>query len=334
MKLLEIEDLSVVYEASRSDPVRAVREVSLTLDDGEFVGLVGESGCGKSTLGYAITRMLRPPARLESGRVIFSGTDIASLSGERLRRMRSHGFALVLQSGMNALNPVRTIENHFGDVLRAHQRTSRADVRRRAAELLEAVKLPPETLHRFPHELSGGMRQRVAIGLVLALDPRLVIFDEPTTALDVLVQKAVIDTIKDLQRKVGFTAVLISHDLGLVLDSADRVLVMYAGRIVEDQPPARMVTDPAHPYTRALLGCYADPRAEHVELAGIPGSPPDLSQPSAGCSYAPRCTLVEPGCSSAEPPLVEIGPRTSVACYVAARQAARPVAGHENGGQQ
>ena len=137
MKLLEVEDLSVVYEASRSDPVRAVREVSLTLDDGEFVGLVGESGCGKSTLGYAITRMLRPPARLESGRVIFSGTDIASLSGERLRRMRSHGFALVLQSGMNALNPVRSIENHFGDVLRAHQRTSRADVRRRAIELLD-----------------------------------------------------------------------------------------------------------------------------------------------------------------------------------------------------
>jgi oligopeptide/dipeptide ABC transporter ATP-binding protein len=327
MKLLEVEDLSVVYEASRSDPVRAVREVSLTLDDGEFVGLVGESGCGKSTLGYAITRMLRPPARLESGRVIFSGTDIASLSGERLRRMRSHGFALVLQSGMNALNPVRSIENHFGDVLRAHQRTSRADVRRRAIELLEAVKLPPETLRRFPHELSGGMRQRVAIGLVLALDPRLVIFDEPTTALDVLVQKAVIDTIKDLQRKVGFTAVLISHDLGLVLD-------MYAGRIVEDQPPARMVTNPAHPYTRALLGCYADPRAERVELAGIPGSPPDLSQPSAGCSYAPRCTLVEPGCSSAEPPLVEIGPRTSVACYVTARQSAHPVAGHENEGQQ
>jgi oligopeptide/dipeptide ABC transporter ATP-binding protein len=333
MKLLEVEDLSVVYEASRSDPVRAVREVSLTLDDGEFVGLVGESGCGKSTLGYAITRMLRPPARLESGRVIFSGTDIASLSGERLRRMRSHGFALVLQSGMNALNPVRTIENHFGDVLRAHQRTGKADVRRRATELLEAVKLPPETLRRFPHELSGGMRQRVAIGLVLALDPRLVIFDEPTTALDVLVQKAVIDTIKDLQRKVGFTAVLISHDLGLVLDSADRVLVMYAGRIVEDQPPARMVTDPAHPYTRALLGCYADPRAEHVELAGIPGSPPDLSRPSAGCSYAPRCTLAEPGCSAAEPPLAEVGPRASVACYVTARESAWPVAGR-SGGQQ
>jgi oligopeptide/dipeptide ABC transporter ATP-binding protein len=334
MKLLEVEDLSVVYAPSRTEPVRAVRDVSLTLDEGEFVGLVGESGCGKSTLGYAITRMLRPPARLDSGRVIFDGTDIASLSGERLRRMRSHGFALVLQSGMNALNPVRTIENHFGDVLRAQRRTSRADVRRRATELLDRVKLPEPTLRRYPHELSGGMRQRVAIGLALALDPRLVIFDEPTTALDVLVQKAVIETIKDLQREVGFTAVLISHDLGLVLDSADRVLVMYAGRIVEDQPPARMVTEPAHPYTRALLGCYADPRAEHVELSGIPGSPPDLSQPSAGCSYAPRCPLAEPGCSGAEPPLVEIGPRTSVACYVTVREADRLAPGHENGGQQ
>jgi oligopeptide/dipeptide ABC transporter ATP-binding protein len=334
MKLLEVEDLGVVYEASRSEPVHAVREVSLTLDDGEFVGLVGESGCGKSTLGYAITRMLRPPARLESGRVIFDGTDIASLSGERLRRMRSHGFALVLQSGMNALNPVRTVENHFADVLRARHRTSRADVQRRAIELLDQVQLPEATLRRYPHELSGGMRQRVAIGLALALDPRLVIFDEPTTALDVLVQKAVIGTIKDLQRKVGFSAVLISHDLGLVLESADRVLVMYAGRIVEDQRPAAMVASPAHPYTRALLGCYADPRAEHVELAGIPGSPPDLSQPSLGCSYAPRCPLAEPGCSSAEPPLAEIAPRTSVACYVAARESGHPVAGHENGAQQ
>jgi oligopeptide/dipeptide ABC transporter ATP-binding protein len=242
---------------------------------------------------------------------VFDGTDVAALSGEPLRRLRQGGFSLVLQSGMNALNPVRTVENHFVDVFRAHRRMPRSAVRGRAADLLAKVHLPPETLRRYPHELSGGMRQRVAIALVLALEPRLVVFDEPTTALDVLVQKAVIDTVKELQRDVGFTALLISHDLGLVLESADRVLVMYAGRIVEDQPAANMIRDPRHPYTRALLDCYADPRAEHVRVSGIPGSPPDLSVPSHGCSYAPRCPLAETGCRTAEPPLAG-----GVACYV------------------
>jgi len=311
--LLEVAELGVVYESTGAAPVR---DVSLRLHEGEFVGLVGESGCGKSTLGYALTRMLRPPARLVSGRVVFDGTDIASLSGERLRRMRRRGFALVLQSGMNALNPVRTVGDHFLDVLRAHERISKPRVRERAIELLTRVHLPPATLRRYPHELSGGMRQRVVIGLALALEPRFLVFDEPTTALDVLVQKAVIDTIKELQRDVGFTALLISHDLGLVLESADRVLVMYAGRIVEDQPSADMIRDPVHPYTRALLGCYADPRAEHVHVTGIPGSPPDLSRPARGCSYQPRCPLAEPGCGVAEPPLT-----ARAACYVTTREA-------------
>ncbi len=311
MTLLEVENLSVVYEPTGAPRVESVRDVSLTLRAGEFVGLVGESGCGKSTLGYALTRMLKPPARLDSGRVIFEGDDIAALSGERLRSLRRRGFALVLQSGMNALNPVRTVENHFVDVLRAHEPIGRAAARTRAIELLDRVRLPATTLRRYPHELSGGMRQRVVIALVLALEPRLVVFDEPTTALDVLVQKAVIDTVKQLQREAGFSALLISHDLGLVLESADRVLVMYAGRIVEDQPSARLVSHPAHPYTRALLGCYADPRAEQVTISGIPGSPPDLARLPGGCSYAPRCPLVEPGCLQAEPPLVD-----GVACYV------------------
>jgi oligopeptide/dipeptide ABC transporter ATP-binding protein len=309
--LLEVENLSVVYEPTGASRVESVRDVSLTLRAGEFVGLVGESGCGKSTLGYALTRMLKPPARLDAGRVIFEGDDIAALSGERLRALRRRGFALVLQSGMNALNPVRTVENHFVDVLRAHERIGRTAARARAVSFLDRVHLPATTLRRYPHELSGGMRQRVVIALVLALEPRLVVFDEPTTALDVLVQKAVIDTIKRLQREVGFSALLISHDLGLVLESADRVLVMYAGRIVEDQPSARLISHARHPYTRALLGCYADPRAEQVTITGIPGSPPDLARLPGGCSYAPRCPLAEPGCLHAEPPLVD-----GVACYV------------------
>ena len=320
--LLSARGVNVVYEPNRGTRIWSVRDVDLDLAEGEFVGLVGESGCGKSTLGYALTRMQRPPARLEGGTITFDGTDIAALDGERLRRQRRNGFALVLQSGMNALNPVRTIENHFADILHAHERDgenlSRADIRDRGAELLGKVKLDPEVLRRYPHELSGGMRQRVAIALALSLEPRLIVFDEPTTALDVVVQNAVMATIKELQRANGFTALLISHDLGVVLEATDRVLVMYAGEIVEDQPSADLLSGPHHPYTEALLGCYADPRADEVSLGGIAGSPPDLSQDIGGCPFAPRCPDVEDVCRASDPPLTPLG-RGLAACHVRAR---------------
>lgn len=322
MALLEARGVNVVYEPTAGVPIASVRDVDLAVGEGEFVGLVGESGCGKTTLGFALTRMLRPPARLVSGEIRFAGTDIGALEGEQLRRVRRDGFALVLQSGMNALNPVRTIEHHFGDVLRAHARPGEnsrpAAVRRIGAELLERVRLDAAVLHRYPHELSGGMRQRVAIALALALRPRLIVFDEPTTALDVIVQHAVMQTIKELQRLVGFTAILISHDLGVVLDATDRVLVMYAGRIVEDQPAAALAGGPHHPYTEALLACYADPRADEVTLGGIPGTPPDLSLIEPGCPYAPRCPLVEDVCRGVNPALTSLGPGTA-ACHVRAR---------------
>jgi oligopeptide/dipeptide ABC transporter ATP-binding protein len=324
MALLEARGVNVVYEPARGLRIWSVRDVDLTLEQGEFVGLVGESGCGKSTLGFALTRMLRPPARLSSGMIKFDGTDIASLSGERLRRVRRGGFALVLQSGMNALNPVRTIEHHFGDILKAHARpgddVSADGIRRRGADLLDAVRLDRTVLTRFPHELSGGMRQRVSIALALSLQPRMIVFDEPTTALDVIVQQAVMDTIKDLQRERGFTAILISHDLGVVLEATDRVMVMYAGRIVEDQPSRVMAHGLHHPYTEALLSCYGDPRADVVTLGGIPGTPPDLSVPNAGCSFAPRCPLTEDICRSQDPPLYPLEPGRA-ACHVRARAA-------------
>jgi len=323
MAILQADDVNVAYQAYRSPRVHAVRDVTLSLEQGQFAGLVGESGCGKSTLGYALTRMLHPPARLESGRISFDGQDIAQLQGERLRRSRRNGFALVLQSGMNALNPVRTVQRHFGDILAAHatgRRPSRPAVRERGARLLAQVGLEADTLRRYPHELSGGMRQRVVVALALALDPRMVVFDEPTTALDVIVQRAVMQTIRDLQREQEFTGLLISHDLGVVLAATDRVLVMYAGRIVEDAPAPDLLSGPHHPYTEALLRCYADPRAEEVELGGIPGSPPDLSRPSVGCPFAPRCGLAEPLCREVEPELTPLG-RGSAACHVRARAA-------------
>jgi peptide/nickel transport system ATP-binding protein len=315
MALLEARGVNVAYRPSRGERIWSVRDVDLDLAGGEFVGLVGESGCGKTTLGYALTRMLRPPARLESGTIRFDELDIADLSGEELRRARRNGFALVLQSGMNALNPVRTVGRQIGDVLKAHQRHPRD----RGPELMAAVSLEESVLGRYPHELSGGMRQRVAIALALALEPRLVVFDEPTTALDVIVQQAVLRTITELQRRDGFTALLISHDLGVVLNTADRVLVMYAGRIVEDQPARELTSGPHHPYTEALLSCYADPRAEEVRLGGIPGSPPDLSLPLPGCPFAPRCALAEDICREVDPPLTQLGAGRA-ACHVRSRE--------------
>jgi oligopeptide/dipeptide ABC transporter ATP-binding protein len=228
----------------------------------------------------------------------------------------------VLQSGMNALNPVRTVEHHYRDILKAHARDgedmSAAAIRRRGAELLETVQLDASVLGRYAHELSGGMRQRVAISMALALEPRLIVFDEPTTALDVLVQREVMATIKSLQREKGFSAILISHDLGIVLDATDRVLVMYAGRIVEDSPSKALLTGEHHPYTEALLRCYADPRADEIELGSIPGAPPDLSLDPAGCSFAPRCEFAEDVCRQVSPALAPVG-LGSAACHVRTR---------------
>jgi oligopeptide/dipeptide ABC transporter ATP-binding protein len=332
MPLLAARGVNVVYAPARGARVWAVRDTDISLERGEFVGIVGESGCGKSTLGYALTRMLRPPARLESGSISFDGTDIAGLDGERLRQQRRGGFALVLQSGMNALNPVRSVQHQFRDVMAAHARPGDdvrpAGVARRSTALLEAVGLDASVLRRFAHELSGGMRQRVAIALALALEPRLIVFDEPTTALDVIVQQAVLQTIKDLQRDRGFTAILISHDLGAVLSATDRVMVMYAGRIVEDQPATALLRGAHHPYTEALIDCYADPGADVIQLRGIPGTPPDLSQPGPrggpadlrqhACSFAPRCALAEDVCREQDPPLTTLGAGRA-ACHVRAR---------------
>ena len=333
MALLEAKGVNVVYEPQRGQRIWSVRDVDLCLAEGEFVGIVGESGCGKSTLGYALTRTLRPPAVMESGSITFAGVDISTLQGEELRRQRRNGFALVLQSGMNALNPVRSVRHQLRDVLRAHaregERWDRKAVRERGAKLLTMVGLGAEVLDRFPHELSGGMRQRVAIALALSLEPKLIVFDEPTTALDVVVQAAVMATIKALQRSRGFTAILISHDMGVVLDATDRTLVMYGGRIVEDQRSADLLTGTHHPYTEALLRCYGDPRAEQVEIEDIPGTPPDLSLEEAGCAFAPRCPVATDMCRGVTPGLEVLGAGRA-ACHV--RAPAVLVGGARNAG--
>ena len=269
MELLRVENLSVEYDSPDQEPVKAVEDVSFSLDQGEFVGLVGESGSGKSTLGFAVTRLSKPPARISKGRVLFGGKDITTLSQEELRRQRCGGFAMVLQSGMNALNPVRTVRKHFVDIYKAHGNVEKKDYETHSRQLVEKVGLQNSVLNAYPGELSGGMRQRVSISLALALEPKLMVFDEPTTALDVLVQHEVMGTIRELQKQEGFTAILISHDLGVVLESTQRVLVMHNGRIVEDATSERILTDPQDDYTKMLLSHYGDPRAEHVSVPGL-----------------------------------------------------------------
>nr|WP_235556745.1 ABC transporter ATP-binding protein [Microbacterium sp. GCS4] len=267
--LLHVQDLSVEYASPGATPVTAVDSVSFSLRRGEFVGLVGESGSGKSTLGFALTRLQKPPARISGGRILFGGRDIRELDAEELRRQRQGGFAMVLQSGMNALNPVRTVGNHFRDIFAAHGHVPREEREARARELIGKVGLDPAVLSRYPGELSGGMRQRTSIALALSLEPQLMVFDEPTTALDVLVQHAVMDTIKELQHSEHFTAILISHDLGIVLEATDRVMVMHEGKIVEDAPSLDILHHPQDEYTRMLLSHYADPRAESISIPGF-----------------------------------------------------------------
>jgi peptide/nickel transport system ATP-binding protein len=269
MSLLSVRDLSVVYDSKGSAPVHAASKVSFDLEQGEFVGLVGESGSGKSTLGFALTRLSKPPARIDGGEILFDGIDIARMSAEELRVQRQGGFAMVLQSGMNALNPVRTIRNHFFDIFEAHGHVSKRDRHARATELVRKVELQETVLDRYPGELSGGMRQRISIALALSLEPQLMVFDEPTTALDVLVQHAVMNTIRQLQKSERFTAVLISHDLGIVLEATERVIVLHNGEIVEDAPAAEVLEAPKDEYTRMLLSHYGDPRADVVEVPGL-----------------------------------------------------------------
>ncbi|GAB4097250.1 ABC transporter ATP-binding protein [Brachybacterium horti] len=303
--LLRVQDLSVVYEPVGAPATRAVREVSFEVGRGEFVGLVGESGSGKSTLGFALTALSKPPARIESGSILFGDVDIASMSAEELRTQRQGGFAMVLQAGMNTLSPVRTIRKHFHDIFAAHRHVAPADRDDRAAELVGRVSLGPEVLDRYPFELSGGMRQRVTIALALSLEPQLMVFDEPTTALDVLVQHAVMDTIRELQAQEGFTAILISHDLGVVLESAHRVMVMHDGRVVEDAPSEDILRRPQHEYTRMLLSHFADPRAEHVALPGLEAPVPGARMPDG--SAAPT------GAESSEAPTTPGTPAPSAA---------------------
>jgi len=311
--LLDIKDLSITYRSDEGD-VRAVRGVDLALHAGSIVGLAGESGCGKSTLAYGAVRLLRPPAVISGGSVTYNGRriagggfDVLSASPPQLRTLRWREIAIVFQSAMNALNPVLRIGDQLEDALRAHLPLPAEQLRERVRTMIELVGIPVARLRSYPHELSGGMRQRVMIAMALAVEPEIVIMDEPTTGLDVVVQKEILRQVFELKDRLGFSVLFITHDLSLLLEVADRVVIMYAGQVVESAPTSELRIGAAHPYTRGLLGSFPRLRGERRQLFGIPGSPPDLRGASPGCPFIPRCGFAEEACASVDMRLITIG---------------------------
>jgi peptide/nickel transport system ATP-binding protein len=320
--LLELDELVVEY-GTAGEPVRAVDHVNLTIKAGETVGLAGESGCGKSTTGNAIMGILRSPAAVTGGRILFRGEDIAALSTEEQRRYRWRNVSMVFQSAMNALNPVMRVGDQFVDMMHAHERIHKKEALERAGDLLEKVGIDRRRVRSYPHQLSGGMRQRTVIAMALALSPELVIMDEPTTALDVVVQREILIEIEQLQKELGFAVLFITHDLSLLVEFADRIAIMYAGEIVETAPARTLFDSPQHPYTNGLMHSFPPLTGPMERLVGIPGSPPDLAKPPAGCRFHPRCSFCVPEKAALyarqtteRPVLREVGPGHSVACHL------------------
>ncbi len=313
--LISLDDLKVEYLSPRG-PVRAVDGVSFDIRPGEVVGLAGESGSGKSTIAQAMLRILQPPAIITGGQVKFGDRDILAMSDEELREFRWRDVSMVFQSAMNSLNPVMTIGDQISDAIRAHLRVGKHEARERAAEMLDIVGIEKARIDSYPHQLSGGMRQRAVIAIALVLNPPLMIMDEPTTALDVVVQKEIMYQISQLKERLGFSILFITHDLSLLVEISDRIAIMYAGQIVEMAPARELFDSPLHPYTQGLMSSFPSLTGERRRLTGIPGSPPDLVTPPPGCRFHPRCPKRFEMCDQVVTPLVEVKPNHLVACHL------------------
>jgi peptide/nickel transport system ATP-binding protein len=312
--VLEIRDLSVEY-VLESGIVGAVDKVSFDVAPGEFLAIVGESGCGKSTLLFGITQLLNPPAEISGGSVAFHGRNLVELTERQLSLVRWKDMSVVMQSAMNALNPVQTIGAQFKDAMRAHGKSSKAEIQERSVEVLKMVGIDPLHLKSYPHQLSGGMRQRSMIAMAMLFTPELIIMDEPTSALDVVAQRSLMAQIKDLQREYHFAVIFVTHDMSLVRHFSDRLMVMYAGQVSELGPTQQLFDHPHHPYTAGLMDAFPSIRGPRVPLTGIPGRPPDLARPPAGCRFAPRCPKVMPRCEAEPPPDYRVD-GTFVRCFL------------------
>jgi peptide/nickel transport system ATP-binding protein len=312
--VLDVRNLSIEYRTSRGI-VRAVDGVSFSVPKGAIVGLVGESGCGKTTVARSITGVLHQSARIAGGELVFKGKDLVAAPEKEWLEKRWRDISFIPQSAMNSLDPVYRIGAQLEEVLVHRGGRTRAEARSRSSELFDMVGLNPARLDEYPHQFSGGMRQRVAIALALALNPSLVIADEPVTALDVIVQRQILDVIRDLQRKLSLSMILVTHDISVVAYVSDKVVVMYAGRVVETGSTADVLERPRHPYMMGLTNAFPDLDTAAHDLVPIDGSPPDLASPPSGCRFAPRCPFLLPRCETDDPASVAMGEGQSVACH-------------------
>ena len=299
--ILEIKGLSIQYPIAIGT-VGAVDDVSLTLYKGEALGLVGESGCGKSTLGLSILKLVRPPGRITGGQILYQGRDVVSMRGREILKLRGQNIAMAFQNPLTSLNPLFRIDRQFLETIQQHQPKIRKEqALKRSEAILEELGIDPERLYEYPHQLSGGMRQRIMLGLGLIMDPDIIVADEPTTSLDVIVEAGFIDLLNRLRRRYNLSIILITHNLGLVAEIADRVAVMYAGKIIEVGTAGEIYHNPLHPYTYGLINCVPNIRLDQKQLVTMPGNPPDLVDPPKGCRFSPRCPKVMEICRKKEP---------------------------------
>ena len=324
--MLQISHLTTVFDLP-AGPAKAVDDISLDIRAGETLGLVGESGSGKSVTALSIMRLVQPPGRIAGGRILFKGRDLLTLSEPEMRKVRGAEISLIFQEPMTALNPVFTIGDQIGEALLVHGLTTRREARTRAIELLEAVRIPnaEARVRDYPHQLSGGMRQRVLIAMAIACKPSLVVADEPTTALDVTIQAEILDLLREMKTTLNLALLLITHDLGVVAETADRVAIMYAGTIVEHGPVREIFHSPQHPYTRGLLASLPG-AVRGQRLRGIDGTVPVLGAFPVGCTFHPRCPDRFEPCAGSPPPEYAVGDGHGARCYLHDRNVKPPVA--------
>jgi oligopeptide/dipeptide ABC transporter ATP-binding protein len=321
MPLLKIDSLDVEYRTNRGR-IRAVEDVSFTLEKGEILGLAGESGSGKSSLGLSIIRLVPPPGVIVKGSVEIDGTDIVKLPEDKMRLLRGGKVSYIFQDPMTSLNPVKKIGAHFVEMMQTHEPTLQDKVAiERTGKILNDLGIPFERINDYPHQFSGGMRQRIMIGLAIALNPDLIIADEPTTALDVIVQAKILDLLASLRDRYGMGLILISHDLSIILERCDKIIVMYGGNMVEYAPSAELHQNPIHPYTQGLLRSIPNIELSEQKLSAIPGSPPNMLNPPEGCSFSPRCQYAKDQCRM-KPSLVNVGDNHFVRCFLATGESA------------